>query len=107
MMRELGFAVNPVLVIDAKTSEHILHRRGIGQMKHIDVTHLWLQDVVTSNRLQVRRVQSGDNLAGTGTKALSNKIVRNRATPMGYVDAPREFEVRRCHGVFGLANQSE
>ena len=56
-------------------------------MKHIDVAHLWLQDEVKSNRLQVRRVQSGDNLAGTGTKALSDKIVRKRATSMVYVDA--------------------
>ena len=44
MMRDLGFALKPVLVIDAKATEHILHRHGIGNMKHIDVAHLWLQD---------------------------------------------------------------
>ena len=36
MMRDLGFAVKPVLVIDAKATEHILHQHGIGKMKHID-----------------------------------------------------------------------
>ena len=37
MMRDLGFAVKPVLNIDAKAKEHILHRQGIGKLKHIDV----------------------------------------------------------------------
>ena len=29
MVRDLGFAVKPVLIIDAKATEHILHRHGI------------------------------------------------------------------------------
>ena len=40
MMRDCGFAVKPILVIDAKATEHTLHRHGIGKMKHIDVAHL-------------------------------------------------------------------
>ena len=35
MMRDLGFAVKPV-----SATEHTLHRRGVGKMKHIDVAHL-------------------------------------------------------------------
>ena len=31
MMRDLGFAEKPVLTIDAKATEHILHRHGIGK----------------------------------------------------------------------------
>ena len=56
MMCDLGFAVKPLLIIDAEATEHILHRHGIGKMKHIDVAHLWLQDEVKSNSLRVRRV---------------------------------------------------
>ena len=40
MMRVLGFAVKPVLNIDAKATEHILHRQGIGKLKHMDVAYL-------------------------------------------------------------------
>ena len=78
MMRDLGFAVKPVLSIDAQATEHILHRQGIGKLKHIDVVSLWSQDEVKSNRLRVRRVKNEDNLAGIGTKAL-----RTHATSMG------------------------
>ena len=55
MMRELGFVVNPVLVIDAKASEHILHRHGSGQMKHIDVAHLWRCHGVLGWQIRVSR----------------------------------------------------
>ena len=73
MMVDLGFAVRPVSVIDVKATAYILHRYGIGRMRHIDVAHLCLQDAVKSNRWKVRRVKSEDNLADIGTKALSNK----------------------------------
>ena len=45
-MCDLGFAIKLVLIIDAKATEHILHRHGIGKMKRIDEAHLWLQDEV-------------------------------------------------------------
>ena len=36
MMFDLGFAVKPVQAIDAKATEHILHRQGIGKLKGRD-----------------------------------------------------------------------
>ena len=83
MMRDLGSAVKPVRIIDAKATEHILHRHGMGKMKHIDVDHLWLQDEVKSNRLKILRVKSEH----IGMKTLSNKIIRKHATSMVYMDA--------------------
>ena len=40
MVRDLGFAVKPVLIIDANVTEHMLRRHGMDKMKHIDVAHL-------------------------------------------------------------------
>ena len=57
MMRDLGFTGKPVLSIDAKATEHILHRQGIGKLKHIDVAYLWVQDEIRSQRLRVHRVR--------------------------------------------------
>ena len=59
LLRDLEKKKSPVLAIDAKATEHTLHRHGIGRMKHFDVAHLWLQDEVRSNREEVRRVKSG------------------------------------------------
>ena len=51
MMRDLGFAMKPVLNIDAKATDHILHRQGVGKLKRIEVAYLWVQDEIRSQRL--------------------------------------------------------
>ena len=33
------YELKPVLAIVAKATEHILHRQGIGKLKHIDVEY--------------------------------------------------------------------
>ena len=67
----LGYEMKPA--IDAKATEHILHRQVVGRLKHIDVAYLWMLDEVRSKRLQVRRVKSEENVAGLGTEPLSKK----------------------------------
>ena len=81
------FAVKPVLIIDAKATEHILHRHGIGKMKHIDVAHLWPQDEVQSNRLGVRRFKSETILRTSGRKRSAIKSPENMRQSEGYIDA--------------------
>ena len=52
-----------VLAIDAKATEHVLHRQGIGRLKHTDEAYLWIQAEVRSNRWRVRRVKTEENVA--------------------------------------------
>ena len=82
MMCDLGFAVKPVLAID----EHILHRQGIGKLKHVDVPYLWVQDEIRSQRLRVRRVRSEENVADLGTKPLSKTVIAKHCLTLGYVN---------------------
>ena len=86
MMRALGFAVKPVLNIDAKATEHILHRQGIGKLKHIDVAYLWVQDEVRSQRLRVHKVRSEEHVADLGTKPLGEAVIAKHCFTLGYVN---------------------
>ena len=83
MMFDLGFEVKPVLAIDAKATEHILHRQGIGKLKHIDV---WVQDEIRSHRIQVRRIRSEENVADLGTKPLSRAVIAKHCLTLGYMN---------------------
>ena len=71
------------------------------KMKHIYVAHLCLQDEAKSNKLRVRRVETGDNLVDIGKKALSHQ--RKSATSMVCNDAQENIiksgDVRRCQWV--------
>ena len=53
LLRDLGYEMKPVMAIDAKATEHILHRQGFGRLRHIDVAYLCMQDEVRSKGLRV------------------------------------------------------
>ena len=80
--------MKPVLAIDEKATEHILHRQGIGILKHIDVANLWMQ--VRSKRLRVRRVKSEENVADLGTKPLSKALIAKHCFTLEYVNMAEE-----------------
>ena len=90
MMCDLGIAVKPLLAIDAEAIEHILHRQGIGKLKHIDVAYLWVQDEIRSQRLRVHRIRSEENVADLGTKHLSKAVIAKHCLTLGYVNMDEE-----------------
>ena len=46
MLHEIGVKVQVVCKTDASAAQGIALRKGLGKVKHIDVTQLWLQDKV-------------------------------------------------------------
>ena len=76
--------ISPVLAIDAKATEHVLHRQGIGRLKHTDVAYLWIPDEVRSRILRARRVKSEKNVADLGTKLLSNAVISKHSITLVY-----------------------
>ena len=83
---DLGNEMQPVLAIDAKATEHILHRHGIGRLKHIDEAYLRIQDEVRSNKLRERRVKSEEHVSDLGTKVPSKATITKHCTTLGYVN---------------------
>ena len=69
-----------------KATEHILHRQGIGKLKHIDVAYLWVQDQIRSQRVQVRRIRSEENVADLGTKPLSRAVIAKHCLTLVYMN---------------------
>ena len=58
LLCDMGNEMKSVLAFVAKATEHILHRQGIGRLKHIDMAYLWTQDEVRSKMLRTRIVKS-------------------------------------------------
>ena len=53
---------------DSTASSGIANRRGLGNVRHIEVNQLWLQDKVNSKEVEIRKVKGEDNLADALTK---------------------------------------
>ena len=71
-----------MLNIDAKATEHILHRQGIGKLKHIDVAYLF----VGARWNQISVLRSEEYVADLGTKPLSKAVIAKHCFTLGYVN---------------------
>ena len=86
---DFGHVMKPLLAIDAKAIEDILHRQGICRLKQIDVSYCWLRDEVRFKRLRVRRVISEEKV-DLGIKALSKAVVSKHSITSVYVNRDEE-----------------
>ena len=88
MMREIGTVVHLGLRCDASAAIGIVLRRGLGKVRHIDVSQLWLQQKVASGKIQVEKVGTGENKSDALTKYLPHgEIMKHmKATSQSFTD---------------------
>ena len=70
LAQDLGQTVNCLLRTDASAAVGIVHRQGLGKLRHIRVQYLWIQERVRSGELGVRKVPGKQNPADLLTKHL-------------------------------------
>ena len=63
MMGELGWKASIKLLVDASATIGVIHRRGLGKIRHLDVEALWLQQAVYENKLKIAKIRGEDNIA--------------------------------------------
>ena len=71
MLKDLGMKVSVVLYTDSSAARGIIHRAGLGKLRHLETGYLWLQAAVRQKRLQVRKVLGTENPADLMTKHLA------------------------------------
>ena len=60
------------LYADSSAARGIIHRAGLGKLRHLETGYLWLQSAVKSKKLQVRTVLGTENPADLLTKHLAS-----------------------------------
>ena len=71
MLRDLGIRAPLTLFTDSGAARGIIHRVGLGKLRHLETGYLWLQAAVKAKRLQVRKVLGTENPAYLFTEHLS------------------------------------
>ena len=71
MLADLGIAAKITLYSDSSAARGIIHRAGLGKLRHLETGYLWLQAAVKAKRLQVRKVLGSVNPADLFTKHLA------------------------------------
>ena len=56
-MQFAGMGKIPIqMYTDASVCRQFVHRRGVGRMKHLDVRHMWLQDMLEKGAYSVKKI---------------------------------------------------
>ena len=53
------------------------NRRGLGKVRHIELTELWVQDQVARGKIRIRKISGADNVSDSLTKhSTSDRIAQ-------------------------------
>ena len=81
------------IMADASAALGIIGRTGLGKLRHIDTSYLWLQQESIKRKLRMNKVKGTENPADMNTKGLSGeeitKYVKNIG--MGYKEGRSEL----------------
>ena len=73
--RDLGLELSLKVLTDAAAAIGIVRRRGLGKVRHLDVTDLWLQERVRMKDLEIDKVDGTVNMADALTKVLARPLL--------------------------------
>ena len=73
--KDLGFSYSVRIHSDATAAIGIARRRGLGKVRHLDCTDLWIQEKVRSGAVQLAKMIGTENPAGAFTKYVDRSIL--------------------------------
>ena len=75
LMRDLGWDLKLRVFSDATAAIGIALRKGLGRIRHLDCTDLWIQDTIRSGRISLEKVLGTSNPADILTKYVEKKAL--------------------------------
>ena len=73
--RDLGFQYDICIHTDATAAIGMCRRRGMGKLRHLDVTDLWCQEKVRTGAVSLVKVAGSENPADMMTKYVPREIL--------------------------------
>ena len=83
--RHLGIDLRLRVHTDATAAIGIARRRGLGKIRHLDTTDLWVQEKVRSGQVELHRVPGADSPADMMTKYVGRAILEKMTKRIGMV----------------------
>ena len=74
-MQDMNWHMPLTVHSDATAAIGIARRKGLGKIRHLDVTDLWIQDKIRGKEIQVAKVLGTENPADALTKYVERAIL--------------------------------
>ena len=89
LMADMGWTLPITVRSEATAAIGIASRKGIGQIRHLDVRDLWILDKVRSKQVGFKTVLGADNPADVFTKYVERSIIQNAMSTVHVVQMTR------------------
>ena len=76
LLKDMGWEVALRLHSDATAAIGICKRKGLGKVRHLATTDLWIQEQVRSRRIELVKVLGADNPADAFTKYVDRQTMQ-------------------------------
>ena len=81
--QDLGMKLTIDIHSDSSAAIGIVRRRGLGRIRHLAVTDLWLQQKVRDGGFSVHKIAGADNMADIMTKYVNRETLNKHLAAMG------------------------
>ncbi len=82
---DLGLSFKVIVKTDASAAQGIASRKGLGKVRHIDVSQLWLQGRVSKKDIIIEKVSTHINVADALTKYIDSGKLNSHMVSVGLV----------------------
>jgi hypothetical protein len=94
LLGDMGIYLGIVICTGASAAKGIASRRGLGKVRHIDVSQLWIQDKVFKKEIHITKVHTNGNIADALTKSVNSELLtRHIRFTMAYISSGRHILV--------------
>ena len=85
LLKDLGWDLQINVWSDATAAIGIARRKGLGKIRHLDCTDLWVQDKIRSKQISLQKMLGADNPADLLTKYVERKVIDMALPRLGLV----------------------
>ena len=83
ILKDMGWDLPIEMFSDATAAIGIARRKGLGKIRHLDVSDLWIQDKIRTKQISLQKVLGTENMADVLTKYVDRKIMQGAISKMG------------------------
>lgn len=76
MLDDMDCKVKVAIATDSSAAKGIGSRRGLGKVRHIELSELWVQDQVSRGRIELVKIKGEDNFSDSLTKHSNQERIR-------------------------------
>ena len=83
LLKDLGWSLQIRIHSDATAAIGICRRKGLGKIRHLATTDLWIQDKVRSRQLELVEILGTENPADVRTKYVNRQAMEAALSRIG------------------------